>query len=90
MVSTAVAFVCEEILQGVHLSYKDELMQILETGLRMSVIVKEINPTNMSSANGKVKFVKMLHQKFPKYDLQVTGTKLINKETRVTNIAFSS
>lgn len=60
MVSTAVAFVREEILQGVHLSYKDELTQILTTELRKSVIVKEINPTNMSSANGEAKIVKIL------------------------------
>ena len=60
MVSTAVAFVREEILQGVHLSYKDELTQILTMEVRNSVIVKEINPTNMSSADGKAKIVKIL------------------------------
>lgn len=60
MVSTVVAFVREEILQGVHLSYKDELTQILTTEVRKIVIVKEINPTNMSSANGKVNIVKIL------------------------------
>lgn len=60
MVSTVVALVREEILQGVHLSYKDELTQILTTEVRKIVIVKEINPTNMSSANGQANVVKIL------------------------------
>ena len=45
-----VAFGRSDILHGVHLSYKEDLMQILDTGSLSMASVREMKPSNISSA----------------------------------------